>query len=452
MDIIKEDINELNSLIRIRISPADYQKDVESAIKKFQKSATMPGFRPGNVPVGMIKKMHGKSFLADELNKIVSKSLSNFLIENKISVLGDPLPKENEAHDNNFDHPSDFEFLFEVGMTPKFDLNFSAINPVDFHVITVDEKRIDTYVDDMRRRHGKFSNPETADVNCILYGELIELDEAGIEKEGGIKNTSTIAIDLVKDEATKNKLIGSKKGDEVVFNPMHAMKNATEVAYMLRITTEQAEKLTADFKLKISSVNLVEKLDIGQELFDKAYGKDAITTEEQFRERVKNDIAAMFASEAKHKFNHDVEDALLHQLQIKLPDDFLKRWILSMNEKPITQEQLETEYPMYARELKWNMIENRVAQNNEIKIEEEDLLSYARAVIHQQFGNYSLGDDMMNDFAKRYLENADNKSKAERAAQSKKVFDILEQSVPKNVKEVTLDEFQKIVKEHTHHH
>ncbi len=452
MDIKKEDINELSSLIRIRISPADYQKDVETAIKKYQKNASMPGFRPGNVPIGMIKKMHGKGFLADELNRIVSKSLNAFLIENKIAVLGDPLPKENDGHNNNFDHPADFEFLFEVGMAPQFELDFTKVSPVDFHVITVDDQRIQTYIDDMRRRHGKFSNPETADANSILYGELIELDSAGNEKEGGIKNTTTVAIDMIKDQATKNKLIGLKKGDEVVFNPSAAMQNATEVAYMLRITTTDAEKLTADFKYKISSVNLVEKLDIGQELFDKAYGKDAITTEEQFRERVKNDIAAMFAVEAKHKFNHDVEDSLLHHLNINLPDDFLKRWILSMNEKPLTPQQVEAEYPMYARELKWNMIENRVAQNNEIKIEEADLIAYAHAVIHQQFGNYSLGDDMMNDFAKRYLENGENKTKAERAVQSKKVYDILEQTVPKNVKYVTLDEFQKIVKEHTHHH
>lgn len=452
MNIKKEDINELNSVIRIKITKDDYQKDVETAIKKFQKSASMPGFRPGNVPVGMIKKMHGKSFLAEELNKIVSKSLNNFLIENKIAVLGDPLPKENENSTNNFENPADFEFLFEVGMAPQFELNLNKIKPVDFYSIQVDEERINTYIDDMRRRHGKFSNPETSDANCILYGELTELDETGNEKENGIRNTTTIAIDVVKDEATKQKLIGLKKEDEIVFNPMYAMKDATEVAYMLKVTKEQAAELKSDFKYKISSVNLVEKLDIGQELFDKAFGKDAITNEEQFRERVKSDISSMFAVEAKHKFNHDVEDALLHELKMDLPDEFLKRWILFMNEKPITQEQLEKEYPMYARELRWNLIEGRVAESNPIKIEREDLESYARAIVGQQFGQYSLGEDMMTDFAKRYLENTENVNKANRAVHSKKVYDVLEQLVPKNVKEVSLDEFQKIVREHKHHH
>ncbi len=452
MNIQKEDVSELNSLIRIRITPDDYQKDVESAIKKFQKSATMPGFRKGMVPSGMIKKMYGKSFLSEELNKIVSKSLHDFLTENKISVLGDPLPKDNEAHDNNFDQPSDFEFLFEVGIAPAIDLNLASVNPVDAYEIDVDEERINTYIDDLRRKHGKFTNPETADEKSILYGDFTELDENGNEKEGGIKSTTTIALDLVKDEAEKAKLIGIKKDDEVVFNPMKAMQNATEVSYMLRIDKDKAEALNADFKYKIISVNQVDKLDVAQELFDKAFGEGAVATEADFRERVKSDIAAMFANESRHKFNHDAEDAILHDVKMALPDDFLKRWITVANEKPVTQEQLDKEYPMYARELKWKMIENKIATDIDLKIEKEDIEEYAASVIMQQFGQYQLGQDMISDFAKRYLEKEENLNKAGEAVKSKKVFDYLNQTVARNVKKVSYDEFTKIVKDHHHHH
>lgn len=452
MNIQKEDVSELNSIIRIRIAPEDYQKDVESAIKKFQKSATMPGFRKGMVPSGMIKKMYGKSFLSEELNKIVSKSLHEFLQENKISVLGDPLPKENNAHDNNFDQPADFEFLFEVGIAPNIDLNLSSLKAVDFYEIEVDDKRVDTYVDDLRRKHGKFSNPEASDDKSILYGDLVELDETGNEKEGGIRSTTTISVDLVKDEAAKKKLVGIKKDDEVVFNPMKAMQDATEVAYMLRIEKDKAAELTSDFKYKILSVNQVDKLEVAQELFDKVYGENTVTTEDEFRNRVKADIAAMFGNEARHKFNHDAEDVILHEVKMALPDDFLKRWIVAANEKPLTPEQLDKEYPMYARELKWKMIENKIATDIDLKIEQEDMMDYAASVIMQQFGQYQLGQDMIADFAKRYLEKEENVNKAGEAVKTKKVFDYLNQTLAKNVKPVSYDEFTKIVKEHHHHH
>ncbi len=452
MNIKKEDVSELNSIIRIRIAPEDYQKDVESAIKKFQKSATMPGFRKGMVPQGMIKKMYGKSFLSEELNKIVSKSLHEFLQENKISVLGDPLPKENSTHENNFDQPADFEFLFEVGIAPNIDLNLNGLKAVDFYEIEVDDKRVDTYVDDLRRKHGKFSNPEASNEKSILYGDLVELDEAGNEKEGGIRSTTTISVDLVKDETYKNKLIGIKKDEEIIFNPMKAMQDATEVAYMLRIEKDKAAELTSDFKYKILSVNQVDKLDVAQELFDKVYGENTVTTEDEFRNRVKADIAAMFGNEARHKFNHDAEDVILDEVKMALPDDFLKRWIVAANEKPLTQEQLDKEYPMYARELKWKMIENKIATDIDLKIEQEDMMDYAASVIMQQFGQYQLGQDMIADFAKRYLEKEENVNKAGEAVKTKKVFDYLNQTLSKNVKPVSYDEFTKIVKEHHHHH
>ncbi len=449
MNITKEDVTQLNSLIRIKLTPSDYKNDVDTAIKKFRKSATMPGFRAGHVPEGMIRKMYGKSFLADELNRIVSKSLHEYLKENNLMVLGDPLPKDTE-HTNNFENPSDFEFLFEIGLAPAINFDIASIAAVDYYEIAVDDKRVETYIDDLRRKHGKFSNPEQAEESSILYGELTELDENGNVKEGGITSTTTLSVELVKDADTKKKLIGIKKDDTVVFNPNKAMQDVTEVAYMLRIEKDKAEKLTSDFQYKILSVNKVEKADINQELFDKVFGENAVTSEQDFRERVKADIAAMFRHESIHKFNHDTEDAILKQMNLSLPDEFLKKWIMTMNEKPITTEQLEKEYPSYSREMQWRMIENEIATKQNIKVEQEDLKQYAASVIMQQFGQYSLGADMIEDFANRYLQKQENINKAAEAVKSKKVFDYLNQMVPKNVKNVTYDEFTHIVREHKH--
>lgn len=449
MNITKEDVTQLNSLIRIKLTPSDYKNDVDTAIKKFRKSATLPGFRAGHVPEGMVRKMYGKSFLADELNRIVSKSLHEYLKENNLMVLGDPLPKDTD-HTNNFENPSDFEFLFEIGLAPAINFDIASIAAVDYYEIEVDDKRVETYIDDLRRKHGKFSNPEQAEESSILYGELTELDENGNVKEGGITNTTTLSVELVKDDDTKKKFIGIKKDDTVVFNPNKAMQDVTEVAYMLRIDKDKAEKLTSDFQYKILSVNKVEKADINQELFDKVFGENAVTSEQDFRERVKGDIAAMFRHESIHKFNHDTEDAILKQMNLSLPDEFLKKWIMTMNEKPITTEQLEKEYPSYSREMQWRMIENEIATKQNIKVEEEDLKQYAASVIMQQFGQYSLGADMIEDFANRYLQKQENINKAAEAVKSKKVFDYLNQMVPKNVKNVTYDEFTHIVREHKH--
>jgi len=335
-------------------------------------------------------------------------------------------------------------------LAPAINFDVASIAAVDYYEIEVDDKRVETYIDDLRRKHGKFSNPEQAEESSILYGELAELDENGNVKEGGITSTTTLSVELVKDADTRKKLIGIKKDDTVVFNPNKAMQDVTEVAYMLRIDKDKAEKLTSDFQYKILSVNKVEKADINQELFDKVFGENTVTTEQDFRERVKADIAAMFRHESIHKFNHDTEDAILKQMNLSLPDEFLKKWIMTMNEKPITTEQLEKEYPSYSREMQWRMIENEIATKQNIKVEQEDLKQYAASVIMQQFGQYSLGAEMIEDFANRYLQKQENVSKAAEAVKSKKVFDYLNQMVPKNVKNVTYDEFTHIVREHKH--
>ena len=449
MNIQKEDVAPLNSLIRIKLTPEDYKTDVDSAIKKFKKSASMPGFRPGHVPEGMIKKMYGKSFLADEINKIVSKSLYQFFRDNNIAVLGEPLPKEVE-NQNNFENPSDFEFLFEIGQAPVINLDLPSLPAVHYYQIEVDEKRVDTYIEDLQRKHGNFSNPETSEESSILYGEFIELNENEEEKENGIRSTTTLAINLVKDETSKAKLIGLKKEDEVTLDLMKAMQDVTEVAYMLRVEKETAQQITSLFKYKIASINKVEKIEVGQELFDKVFGENAVTSVDDFRSKVKEDIAAMFARESMHKFNHDVEDALLHHLNISLPDDFLKRWIMEVNEKPLTPEQIEQDYPAYSRQMKWKMIEGKLINDLQLTADEHEMAEYATAVIMQQFGQYQLGPDMIADFAKRYLQTEENRNKAEEAVKSRKVFDYLNQNVSKDVKVVSYDEFVTIVKEHKH--
>lgn len=454
MNITQENLSELNKLIRIKLTPSDYQKDVETAIKKFSKTASLKGFRAGQVPSGIIKKMYGKSFLVDEINKIVGNQINQYIQENKLMVLGDPLPSENNSFENNFDAQGDFEFLFELGLAPEVNVELPIKSKVKYYEIEVDQKRIDDYSSDLRRRYGKFSNPDAANEKCILYGDLTELNDDGTDKEGGIRNTSTISIELVKDKDVKQQMLNVKKDEIIRFNPMQAMQDETEVAYMLKVEKESAGKITSQFSFKVASINQVEKADLNEEFFDKVYGVGNVKNEEEFNNRVKTDIAGMFANESRHKFNHDLEDVLLNEIKFELPDDFLKRWIKTVNEKPITDEQLIREYPSYSREMKLKLIEQKIAADHKIEITKDDLNGYARQLILQQFSGYgqNLGEELINDFAKRYLEKEENLRKATEAVMAHKAQEIIANHTTKDVQKVSYDEFARIVREHTHEH
>lgn len=455
MEITKESIGELNEVVKIQLIPEDYQGKVDASIKKTRKSVQMPGFRPGQVPEGMVRKMYGKSILAEELNKIVSASLHSFITENKLDILGHPLPLDHVSDKNNFDQPSEFEFKFELGLTPQFKLDLPLAKALPYYEIMVDDAKANVYLDDITRRFGNHTTPEISDEKCILYALFTEVDAENKHVENGINTSTTIAIDLVKDRASQKKLIGLKKDDVVVIDLVKAMNDETEVAYLLKISKDKVADLKNNFELKIISVNKVEKAELNQELFDKVYGKDVVKNEVEFRDKVKSEISAMFAVESDRKLQHDLEDELLHATQISLPDNFLKRWLVDANEKPLTPEQVEKEYNAYSRGMKWKLIENRIVKENNIQVTQEEIDKFAKHLIVDQFAQYGtsyLNDETIDDFAKRYTSKEENVRKIIESISERKVFNHLKPIINKDVKQVTYDEFLKIVKEHHHHH
>ncbi|MFI5219537.1 MAG: trigger factor [Bacteroidia bacterium] len=455
MNISKESIGECNEVVKILLKPEDYKEKVDATIKKTRRSVQIPGFRPGNVPEGMVRKMYGKSILLDELNKLVSESLNNFIVENKIDILGHPLPMKNGSEKNNFDAPADFEFSFELGLAPQFKLNLPPSHVFPYYEIQVDDAKVDTYLDDVRRRYGIHSTPEISDDKCVLYAAFTEIDAEGKPVEKGITTSTSLAIDLVKDEKSKEKLIGLKKDDVIVLNIVTAINDETEVGYMLNIPKTKVAEIKNNFELKIISVNKVEKADLNQELFDKVYGKDAVKSETEFREKLRTEISAMLAVESDRKLQHDIEDVLLDDTKISLPDNFLKRWLLDTNEKPITAEQVEQDYNAGSRAMKWRLIEGRIVKDNNIQVTKEEIDNFAKHLIVDQFaqyGNSFLTDEMIHDFTKRYLEKEENVRKIIESISGRKVFNHLKSIVKQDVKKVSYDEFIKIVKEHHHHH
>lgn len=455
MNITREEIGTLNEVLKISLSPEDYLQKFESEVKKVQKSMNLPGFRPGHVPVGLVKKRYGKAILIDELNKLVSGSLESYITDNKLDILGSPIPQPSDDSINNWDEPGNFEFNFEIGLAPQFSLTLPPSKTFDQYEIIVDEEKVSQYVDDIRRKYGKFSNPEVSDEETIFYGDFAELDEAGAVKENGITSRSTLSVAAVKDASIKKSLIGVKKGDVIKFNLATAFAHENdEIAHMLNLPVEKVEGLTSDFNFTIDTVNRVELAEMNQEFFDKIYGEGVVSSEEQFREKVRSEIAGVYTQDTDMKLKHDLEDHLLDELSIKLPDDFLRKWLQTAVEKPLSPEQVEKEYGGYSRGMKLRLIENRVFRDQNMQITQEEIREMARQYIMHQFSGYAAGltEDIMDNLIKRYLEKRESVERIIETLSDRKVFNYLKSIAKVNVKKVTYDEFVNVVKSHQHHH
>lgn len=454
MNITKEQTDDLNAVIRIQLTPDDYKSRVDNVIKKYQKTANVPGFRPGMVPAGMIKKMYGKAVLVEELNDLLSETLGKYIFDNKIDVIGNPLPKKNET-ELVFEDGRDFEFLYEIGIAPAVDIQYPK-NKIPYYLVKIDEKMVESDINDLRRRHGKFSNPETSEETNILYGEFNELDPEGNLKEAGHKTTTSLAIELMKEVDSKKLFVGLKKGEHVNFNPMQAIKNETEVSAMLRVEKD-SPALHADYRFTVMTINQIEKAELNQEFFNKIYGEDIVKSEEEFQAKIREGIASYFARESDRKLKKDLRHALLEEINVPLPDDFLKRMLKASadkKEKPMDEHAFDHEYVHLAEDLRWNLINGKIAKSNNLEITEEEISTVAKQVLHQQFANYGVYDlqaEKLDDLAKRYLAEENNREKIERGILDQKVFDFVKPQLKLDTIELPYEDFIKKLSEKTEH-
>ncbi len=453
MNITRVEIGTLNEELKVSLTPADYSEQVENELKKVRRNMTLPGFRTGHVPAGLVKKRYGKAILVEELNKIVSGSLQNYIRESNLDLLGSPIPQPSDEAKNNFDTPGDFEFVFEIGLAPQFQLTLPPSKTFDQYVIQVDDSKVKDYIDDLRRKYGKFSNPETSDDTSIFYGDFTELNPDGSVKEGGIINRSTLSVAMVKDADTRASLIGLQKGASVRLNLQKAFaSDNTEIGHMLNRTPEEAAAITSDFNYVIDTVNRVDLADMNQEFFDKIYGEGTVTSEDDFRSKVREQLESFYMQDSDFKLKHDIEDHLLAELDLKLPDTFLRKWLSTEVEKPLTEEQLDKEYPSYSRGMKLRLIENRIFRDQQMQISQEELRGMARQYIMHQFSGYAYGltDDIMDSLINRYLEKRESVDRIVENLSSRKVFDYIKSVAKLNPKNVGYEEFVNIAKSHSH--
>lgn len=441
MNITKKDINALQAELSITLSPTDYEVKVDNAIKKVQKQAAMPGFRAGKVPVGLIKKQYGKSILVDEINKILNDTLYNYINENKIEILGNPMPKEDSQID--FDNQKEWTFNYELGLSPNFDVKLDNSQSFIYNTVKIDDELVEKYLKDVKRNYGKPSNPEVAEAKDVLYIDIVELDADNNIVAGGVFKSTSIGIDRLKNEAAKAKLTGLKKDDKVIINANDLYDSAVDKSISLGIDKEVAENFNANLQITVRNIARMEDAELNQELFDKIYGAGTINSVEEFKEKIKSELALMFAQDTDRKFIETVEKTLVEKLNITLPDDFLKRWLMAVNEKPLTKEQLEAEYPAYAKSMQWKLIENKIIKNNNIAVTADEAKDEAKSYIRSQFARYGQTPDEneVSKIADSILAKEQEAQKIFEGLYSKKVLDVLKSNCKLETKEVSYNEF-----------
>jgi len=446
MNITREDTGNLNAVLKVELNPADYQGKVEKTLKDYQRKANIPGFRPGKVPFGIIKKMYGPATTAEELNKTVSDSLNNYITENKLEILGSPLAIVDEPLDVDMNVPGDVTFTFEIGLQPEINVELNSEMAVDFYNIGISDEMVDRYLADIRKRNSKSVSTDVAEATDRLTGTFVEL-ENGEPKENGITKEASILIETVKDDELKNQLIGLTVGANVVINPMKAFENAVEVSTMLSIKVDEAKELTADFSYTINEITRQEDAELNEEFYAQLYPGDELKTLEDFRERIRKDAATSFVQESDKVFMDMAIKQLIEKANIDLPHSFLKRWIADSNEGKISAEQIEEEYDNYATSVKWQLIENKIMRENEITVTEEDIRSHYRAM-------FRFSEDMDDDTRNRietivdsFMKNKEEVRKINDTLHDKKLLDLFKSVVTLNMKDVSYEDFIKLATE-----
>lgn len=447
MNVIRQDVDALNAKLKVQVAPADYQDKVKKSLEKYRKTAKIPGFRPGHVPFGLIQKQYGRSVLAEELNSVVNDALYKFIGDNKIDILGNPIPAEKEEVVGNFEAPADFEFTFEIGLAPTFEIPLNAKSKFDYVKIKVDGELVDQQIDDLRRRYGKMIAEESIGERDLVLCQFVELNDDETVKEGGILHTSTVSVEFVEDAKTKKALIDKKVGDKVVVDPYKVSRGGKDTAAMLGVKEEELENISKKFQLTINEIKRMELAELNQELFDKLYGEGEVKTEEEMRQRISDDLGKMFVNDSDRLLTKTVYEDLIENTKIELPNDFMKRWIRLSNEKPISAEEVEEHYDAYAKNLKWQLIQGNIFKANDIKLDNAEVVEFTKGLLVSNYAQYGIpapGDKELTESAMGVLKNRDEANRIFDMMAEQKLTDYFKNTVKLKEKEVSYEEFMKL--------
>ncbi len=451
MKIQFENPDKINGVLTVTVEKEDYNEKVEKTLKDYRKRANVPGFRPGMAPMGMIKKQYGMAVKMDEINRVLGEKLMEYIRENKIQMLGEPLPNEKQVEqDLAGDGP--FTFVFDIAVAPEFKAELTEKDKIDFYTIKVDDKLIDDQVQMYASQGGEFVKAEVFSGNDTLTGDLRELDDKGNTKEGGITTDSSMIMPAyIKDEAQRKLFDGAKAGDIITFNPKKAYPdNDAEVAAMLKVDKEQVKDLTADFSYQITEVRHFQPAEVNQALFDRVFGEGTCKDEKEFRQKISDMISAQLTQNSDYKFLMDVRAYLEKKVgDLQFPEALLKRVMLN-NNKDKGADYVEKNFEGSIRELKWHLIKEQIVAATGIKVEDDDLKAVAKEAIRAQFAQYGMQnvpDDVLENYAAEQLKKRENLDNFVDRAVDMKLTETLKKVVKLNEKSVSLADFNKMMQE-----
>lgn len=446
---LKNNDDAASGVLKLEVVKADYADQVEKSLRSFRQKANIPGFRKGMVPMGMIKKMYGKSVLAEEINKIVSENVFKYIHEKDLNILGEPLPNETEQKEIDFDTQENFDFYFDVAFAPEINIDLNKRDKLPYYQITVDDEMLEKQVDSYRESYGTYDDTaEKVEEKDLIKGVVTEL-ENGLPKENGIVVEEAVLMPMyIKDEEEKNKFLGAGKNTTVTFNPNKAYEGAeAEIASFLKVDKSEVAGIMNDFTFEINEITHHQKAEMNQEFFDKVFGEGKVTTEEEFRNKVKESISEQFVPQSDYKFLTDARKLLLKKAgDVNFADDFLKRWLMTSGEAK-TAEKIEEDYPQVIEDLKYHLIKEGIVKKNDIKVEDEDIQRLGRRVAQSQFsqyGMYSVPEDVLDNYTKDMLKNKQTLQNVIDRAVDEKVMVWLKDKVKLDVKEVSFDDFNKL--------
>ena len=450
MNVTLNKSDNVNGVISIEMERADFQGNVDKSLNQYRRQASIPGFRPGKVPMGVVKKLYGSAVLAEEVNKLINSTLSNYIQENKLPILGEPLPKEDPEKELDLEKDEKFTFEFEIGLAPEFDLTFDKETALPLYKVALEDELFEKQMEGYKQNFGTYDKIEESALETdLIKGKAVEL-ENGEPKEDGIvvENAILMPSYIKNDEETKNRFVGANAGDEVIINPKKAYDNEAEIASFLNIKKEDVAEVDSDFKLSIEEITRFKEAELNQELFDKVLGEGVATDEETFRAKVKEELSKQFAPDADYFFMKEVRKAILEKMEgVEFPEAFLKKWLKLTNEEA-TDELIEQDFPNILNDIKYQIAKDKIVTDNDIKTEASDVQQLASQVAQSQFAQYGMSNlpaEMLQDYVKRMLENEETVKGLFARVVENKIVEWMKENITVEEIEIKSEEFSKVI-------
>jgi trigger factor len=451
MEITRNNIDALNATIKITVTKDDYQSKVDASLKEIQKKAVFKGFRPGKAPLGLVKREFNTRTKLEEVNKIVSKALSDYLKDNKIDYMGEPMPSESHP-EVQYDYAKDetFDFYIDIALAPEFDTDIDSSLSLKQYVINVDDATVEKAVEQYRNAAGKHQPAEVSGEKSLLKGEVYQIDSDNARLSDGLSNRTSMLVDRVKDEEQKKKFIGRKAGDEITFDLTQIFPNENEAKALLNNSMIDFKTMNVNFAFKIEEISDFVPGELNQEVYDRFFGKDKVHNEDELRVQIREQFTDGYASESDIKLLIDAKKALLESNTFDVPVEAMERWLLTLDEyKNLDREALRKRFPNLKDDIKWNLIEGKIVRKNNIEVSEDELLEAAKDITAQEFARYGLmphqiPDDMLDNFAKERLAKNQDRNMFRSQVISQKITQLVKEKATLTQENISYEDFTKL--------